>query len=205
MWQLTGSLLCTPYVRDVQDLYFCGSQTIQTCSSGWSLGNGAIQQLRERQQLLAEHCLKYKPKVDSDNPKDNCVTPLACNSTNEYASQGKFGAVPVSNVWEAQRYIRQYGAIVTSFQIMNDLRSFFSKPGNAQKVYSPSANATAEENHAVVLVGYDNYAAGGGYWLVLNSWGTKWADRGLFKVIHPGHACCSGRSIHVLGQWFELL
>jgi len=107
---------------------------------------------------------------------------MKCNNTNGYTSQGRWGAQQVTTVWEAQRYIRQYGAVVTSFQIMNDLRSFFDKPGNAKKVYSPSAGAKPQENHAVVLVGYDNNAAGGGYWLVLNSWGTKWADRGLFKV-----------------------
>jgi hypothetical protein len=167
-----------------QDLYFCGSQTtVQTCSSGWGLQTGAIAQLQRRQQLLDQECLQYKPKVDSDDPIDNCGPPLkTCRRTNEYASQGKFGAIPVSNMWEAQRYIRQYGAVVTSFQIMSDFESFFNKTGNAKKTYSPSAGAKALENHAVVLVGYDNYAPGGGYWLVLNSWGTKWADRGLFKV-----------------------
>jgi putative hemolysin len=35
-------------------------------------------------------------------------------------------------------------------------------------------------NHAVIIAGYSD--AGGGYWIVKNSWGATWNDDGYFKV-----------------------
>jgi hypothetical protein len=76
-------------------------------------------------------------------------------------------------------YIRQYGGVAASFDVFTDFRPFYSSFANARKVYKPTGNATLEERHAVVLVGYNNDE---GYWLILNSWGPDWADNGLFRV-----------------------
>jgi hypothetical protein len=44
------------------------------------------------------------------------------------------------------------------------------------------------EAHAIQVVGYDNDQ---GYWLAKNSWGTGFADRGLFKVEFGAAGVCS--------------
>jgi len=78
---------------------------------------------------------------------------------------------------EIQQHIRQWGGVVTSFNLYEGFRESFSKGGD--KVYEPTRNAKVVERHAIVLVGYDNT---GEYWIPRNSWGTGWGDQGFFKV-----------------------
>merc|ERR1719232_2468313 len=37
-------------------------------------------------------------------------------------------------------------------------------------------------NHAVQLVGYGSDAAEGDYWIVRNSWGTRWGEDGYIRL-----------------------
>jgi C1A family cysteine protease len=63
--------------------------------------------------------------------------------------------------------------------VLSDFKPFFADKRNAKAVYRLSANARFEFGHAVVLVGYNNEQR---YWLVKNSYGSNWADGGLFRV-----------------------
>jgi hypothetical protein len=64
-------------------------------------------------------------------------------------------------------------------QVFSDLKRFFADKRNAKAVYSPGAASQFLFAHAIMLVGYNNQQQ---YWLAKNSWGTGWADSGLFKV-----------------------
>lgn len=160
------------------DLYFCGeSADSRGCRSGWQL-RAALQELGKRLPRQPE-CLPPSTTV-LPGQKPSCD---GCSIVNELAAQGTFTSVPVKDVWEAQMYIRQYGGVASSFDVLTDFRPFYSSFANAKRVYKPTANATLEERHAVVLVGYNNDE---GYWLILNSWGPNWADGGLFRVRGAG-------------------
>jgi C1A family cysteine protease len=51
--------------------------------------------------------------------------------------------------------------------------------------------------HAVTVVGYGN-EGGQDFWLIKNSWGTGWGDKGFFKLRRGVKACDIGTSIAVI-------
>ncbi|GAB65021.1 serine-repeat antigen [Plasmodium cynomolgi strain B] len=69
---------------------------------------------------------------------------------------------------------------------------------NGKKVLSLCGGETPDL--AVNIVGYGNYINGEGvkksYWLLQNSWGKHWGDKGKFKVDMHGPAHCQQNFIH---------
>lgn len=58
-----------------------------------------------------------------------------------------------------------------------------------QGVYSDSRCSSSSVNHAVLLVGYDRDPEFGDYWLIKNSYGTTWGEKGYFKLERGKNRC----------------
>ncbi|KAF6244013.1 hypothetical protein COO60DRAFT_121768 [Scenedesmus sp. NREL 46B-D3] len=165
----------------VQALYFCPpGRPTRSCTAGWTLAD-ALGQLEERgQSIPTAACLPYRP----DYRRELTVGELCsggCSSPSQHASKGRFTSTQINSMWEAQRHIRQYGAVVARFEVMSDFMAFFAEKRNAQAVYRPSAGAQPVLPHAIALIGYNNQQQ---YWLAKNSHGDTFGDGGLFKVAY---------------------
>lgn len=68
------------------------------------------------------------------------------------------------------------GPVTAGMQVYDDM--YFYK-GN--DIYEPSPSASKAERHSVILLGYGNYN-GRDYFIIQNSWGTRWGDQGYFKM-----------------------
>ncbi|WIA17476.1 hypothetical protein OEZ85_014315 [Tetradesmus obliquus] len=135
-------------------------------------------QLLYRNSKAWKSAYKQRPNLFGDQSAAGmCNGP--CKSPNMHAWRGKFSSQMITSVWKAQQHIRQHGAVVSRFDLYSDFRSFFADKRNAQAVYRPSPGAYFKEYHAITLVGYDNEQQ---YWLAKNSYGSDWADKGVFKV-----------------------
>lgn len=86
-----------------------------------------------------------------------------------------FVDVTADNEIELQRAVATIGPISVAIDASGQFR--FYKKG----IYYNSACGVGGLNHAVLAVGYGQ-EDGKDYWLVKNSWGTKWGDQGYIKM-----------------------
>lgn len=88
----------------------------------------------------------------------------------------------VKNMEEAMMAsIYNYGPITIGFNVFKSFMDFFSKKENAKKIYSGPTSGKPLGGHAVVVVGW-GFEGDVPYWIMRNSWGTKWADGGYCRV-----------------------
>lgn len=89
-----------------------------------------------------------------------------------------------------QLELLQHGSLVTSFVVCSDFQSYFEQ--DPQKVYRHQSGHPIGV-HSVVIVGWGRTDLNNGhsipYWLVRNSWGTNWGDRGYFRFLRGENHC----------------
>jgi hypothetical protein len=101
----------------VQGLYFCEpAGPVKSCWAGWTLPE-ALRQLEQRSSTIpTSNCLPYKPDEQAQlTPQEMCEG--SCSFANDHASKGRFSSKQIGSVWEAQQHIRQFGAVVTRFDV----------------------------------------------------------------------------------------
>jgi C1A family cysteine protease len=61
-------------------------------------------------------------------------------------------------------------------------------------VFTKCSTTTKKYGHSVAVVGYGK-SGGKEYWLLKNSWGTKWGDKGFLKLERGVGACQIGKEM----------
>lgn len=87
---------------------------------------------------------------------------------------------------ELMNAVFAHGPVSIAFQVVDGFRDY------SEGVYTSDTckNGTADVNHAVVAVGYGTCPKTGlDYWVVKNSWGDSWGDKGFFKIQRGVNMC----------------
>lgn len=140
------------------------------CKGGWPAS--ALQYIWDNGGVDTEKSYPYKAK------NKNC----RFNAKNIGAKVSGIASVPQGNEGALASAIAENGPISVSI----DASSFqHYKKGVFNK---PSCQGNV--NHAVVVVGYGNDKKGGDYWLVKNSWGKKWGEKGYIRMARNRNNQC---------------
>ncbi|MDE2097649.1 MAG: hypothetical protein KGL39_10410 [Patescibacteria group bacterium] len=109
-------------------------------------------------------------------------------TANDVARGNKPPGVNTMEEW-MMATIYNFGPIVIGFTVYGSFGKFFRD--HPKDIYTAdymlrdfqqNPDAKPQGGHAVVIVGWGDDPAGLPYWVVRNSWGTKWADDGYFRV-----------------------
>ncbi|CAN7977042.1 unnamed protein product [Ixodes persulcatus] len=65
----------------------------------------------------------------------------------------------------------------------------------AEGVYDDQGCSEFDVDHGVLIVGYGTTEKGQNYWLIKNSWGTKWGDHGYMKLAKDANNVCGISSL----------
>ena len=77
-----------------------------------------------------------------------------------------------------------FGPVATGFEVYPDFYTFDSK----NDIYEWNGVGERVGGHAVVIVGWGE-EMGKPYWIIRNSWGKKWGDKGYFRMIRGKNNC----------------
>lgn len=143
---------------------------------------------------LPSHAFEYVMSAggistETDYPYYSGETGNANNCTVDpatFAIEVTGGAVNITEEDEdsMKAALFQNGPVSIAFQVVDGFRDYLSG------VYTSDTckNGTGDVNHAVLAVGYgteDDKM----YWIVKNSWGENWGDKGFFKIERGVNMC----------------
>mmetsp|Transcript_87057 Transcript_87057/g.137398 ORF Transcript_87057/g.137398 Transcript_87057/m.137398 type:complete len:941 (+) Transcript_87057:70-2892(+) len=111
-------------------------------------------------------CPNYAPSSDCGVP-----VPYAMFLVSTSAQ----GLTPAEGVLNMQRHIAEYGPIWVSFDCTS---GFQNQDWKKNPIYT--GGGTSEGGHVVNAVGWGT-SGGTPYWIIRNSWGAAWADKGYCK------------------------
>jgi C1A family cysteine protease len=163
-WALAGHGLVSLSEQELVDCdksdYGCNGGLMQTAYK-YVIANG----------LDTEECYPYKAYGQTCKAQASCHTAKARS-------------------WEAvthsedaiEAYLTAHGPISIALNA-NWLQSYTGGIGH------PSSCPSSGINHGILLVGYNNKDGGKKSWLIKNSWGTGWGERGYFRM-EKGYSLC---------------
>lgn len=96
---------------------------------------------------------------------------------------GGYYTVP-KNEYEIRKDIYHWGPCSSGFVIYDDFLDW-----DGIGVYEWDRKSAEVGGHAIVLMGWGEEKDGKKYWIVRNSWGLSWGDRGYFKILRGENHC----------------
>ena len=141
--------------------------------------------------FVEEQCMPYTG-TDSTACSSKCTTSPRLWTVSNYSYVGGYYGATTAELMQAEILAR--GPISVSFQVYDDFMQYSS--GIYTHNFTTAAGAAIQSafnpfcvtNHAVLAVGWGETATGDKYWIVKNSWGTNWGQKGYFWIKRdPGY------------------
>ncbi|KAK7880624.1 hypothetical protein WMY93_032734 [Mugilogobius chulae] len=140
------------------------------CDGGWM--HNALQYVIENQGINSEKSYRYKGKEGTCryNPKYKAANCSSYHFVDNNENSLKLAAAAIGPI-----------AITIDATYIDNYKS---------GVYN-NPNCTKRTNHAVLLVGYGTDDKRGlDYWLIKNSWGKRWGEKGYIRVARNQDQMC---------------
>lgn len=150
-----------------QHLFSCGGGG---CNLGW-FPNSAVRFLRDK-GVPDEACFPYASGANGDDQ----ACKLSCTNADQRSTKIITWSTPtffLSNTEKVKEAL-QKGPLMTSFSVYEDF--MFYKGGVYKHVTGKVVGG-----HAVTIVGYDDADKA---WLIQNSWGENWGEKGFFRMAY---------------------
>ncbi|ALC40945.1 Cp1, partial [Drosophila busckii] len=169
-WYLKTSRLIS---LSEQNLLDCSTEKYGNhgCNGGWPAS--ALKYIIFNRGINADKTYPYEAK------QGKC----RFNETAIAATMNKIGYVASGDEDALKKAVATVGPISVAIMVTGSFMNY--KSG----VYSEES-CPAGVNHGVVIVGYGTDANGVDYWLVKNSWGPHWGDKGYIRMSRNANNQC---------------
>lgn len=172
-----------------QDVLSC-SRTNQGCEGGYPflVGKHATEY-----GLVPEACVPYKASdIDCDSVR---FTSSSCANRRYYAKNYRYvgGYYGSCNELLMMKEIMRNGPVIVAFQAPSSLfyytgGIFTGPPPKHEGVTEHGVRFWEQTNHAVVAMGWGQ-ENGHKYWIIKNTWGPKWGEKGYFRIQRGTDEC----------------
>lgn len=186
-----------------QDVLSCSTQN-QGCQGGYPF---LVAKYGKEEGFIPEMCMEYtaKDKIPCEAAKSTCPKAERLFLKDYEYVGGYYGGCNEIRMIDAL----QTGPIVAAFNAKNELFAYRSgiydcdDPPESEQQFGETSNVREWEKttHAVVIVGYGKDVLDGenvNYWIVKNSWGPDWGEKGYFKI-KRGENSCAIESMTITG------
>jgi cathepsin X len=181
----------------IQYILNCGTQIAGSCNGGDA--TAAYEFVKKAGNIPYDTCLQYEAcshdssEAGCQGRDYSCSAINTCRTCNTFTSYGG-KCTGLSTYPNAT--IAEYGSVDGADRIAAEIyaRGPIACGVNAEPLVDykggifDDASASQQVNHIVSIVGWGKDSASGkSYWIVRNSWGEYWGDRGYFKIARGGN------------------
>jgi len=167
-----------------QEVVSC-SRYNQGCDGGYPI---LVGKHGEEFGFVPDSCFPYEA-FNSDCSK-SCQASKRYKVNNHHYIGGYYGAC---NEVDMMKEIHKGGPIVVAFEAPQQLfyynKGVFTGPSPKSEPNEEGIHKWEQTNHAVVAVGWGVADDGMKYWIIKNTWGPNWGQKGYFKIRRGTDEC----------------